>query len=581
VNRRSNPFEALRRRGTPGQNAAIDEYLAGKLDRRNFLRHAALLGIAAPLVGSILPHPARAAGSDPAPGEARRPGGAGDGSGGEPAPARTPVSTPVRTLTVGMPVPAGLIDPLTIGDTGGVCLLSQTGEYLANSDPDLRLEPALAESWQPNADGSVWTFRIRRQVRFHDGRTLTAADVAATMNRLADPANGSIALSAFAGTLSKGGAHALDDYTVVFRLDAPNGSFPYLVSSDNYNAIILPADYSGDFEHAFNGTGPFRLEKYVSKAHASFVRNENYWGEKSTVGRVLFDFYDSIQAQVLAMQGGQLDVLLHVPVQGSQALLTDPRLSIVSLKSSAHEQVHMRTDKGPVADKRVRRAIALCLNRENLVHGMFRGRSALGNDSPFAPIFPATDPTVPQRGEDLVLARKLLAEAGVPNGFKARLSAERFQEIPDYAVVIQNAARKVGVDLTLDVEDQSAYFGRAVFGASDWLDSEMGIEDYAHRGVPNTILTASLGSRGNFNAAHFKNPDYDRLTAEYIAALDPASQRAAAGRIQRLLLEETPVIIAYFYDWLSVTAKDVSGVRPTAMGQLNLAATRVSGGRRS
>ena len=133
------------------------------------------------------------------------------------------------------------------------------------------------------------------------------------------------------------------------------------------------------------------------------------------------------------------------------------------------------------------------------------------------------------------------------------------------------------IDLTLNVEDQSAYFGRAVFGASDWLDSQMGIEDYAHRGVPNTILTASLGSRGTFNAAHFKNPDYDRLAAQYIAALDPASQRAAAGRIQRLLLDETPVIIAYFYDWLSVTAKDVSGVRPTAMGQLNLAAARCSG----
>ncbi len=485
-----------------------------------------------------------------------------------------------RTLTVGMPVPAGLIDPLTVGDTGGVCLLSQAGEYLANSDPDLHLEPALAESWQPNSDGTVWTFKIRRQVRFHDGRMLTAADVVATMDRLADPANGSIALSAFAGTLSKGGARAVDEYTVAFHLDAPNGSFPYLVSSDNYNAIILPADYAGNFERAFNGTGPFKLERYVSKAHASFVRNENYWGGRASVGRVRFDFYDSIQAQVLAMQGGQLDVLLHVPVQGSQALLTDPQLRIVSLKSSAHEQVHLRTDRGPFADKRVRRALALCLNRENLVRGMFRGRAELGNDSPFAPIFPATDPAVPQRKEDLAQAKELLAQAGVANGFKARLTAERFQEIPDYAVVIQNAARKIGVDLTLAVEDQSAYFGRAVFGASDWLDSEMGIEDYAHRGVPNTILTASLGSRGNFNAAHFKNADYDRLAASYIAALDPASQREAAGRIQRLLLEETPLIIAYFYDWLSVTAKEVTGVRPTAMGQLNVAAARVSDGAR-
>jgi peptide/nickel transport system substrate-binding protein len=538
-------FESFRRHATEIQNAVIADYLDGRIDRREFLRAAALLGMTAALSSGLAPRSARAA------------------------------SNLSNVLTVGMPVPASLIDPLTVGDTGGICLMSQTGEYLAVSDPDLHLIPALAESWLPNADGSIWTFKIRRGVKFHDGHVLTARDVVASMDRLADPKNGSIALSAFAGTLSKGGARSLDEDTVQFQLDAPNGSFPYLVSSDNYNAIILPADYAGGFESNFNGTGPFRLERYTAKARASFVRNEEYWGEKAIPNRVLFSFYDSIQAQVLAMQGGQLDVLLHVPVQGSQALLADPRLNIVALKSSAHEQVHMRTDKGSFADKRVRRAIALCLNRENLVRGMFRGRAVPGNDSPFAPIFPATDPSIPQREQDLVKAKELLAAAGVPNGFKATLTTERFQELPDYAVVIQNAVRKIGVDLTLNVEDQSAYYGRAVFGSSDWLDSEMGIEDYAHRGVPNTVLTASLGSNGTFNAAHFKNPEYDRLVASYIGALDPAAQRAMAGSIQRLLLEETPLIIAYFYDWLSVTAKHISGVRPTATGQLNLANARV------
>jgi peptide/nickel transport system substrate-binding protein len=126
------------------------------------------------------------------------------------------------------------------------------------------------------------------------------------------------------------------------------------------------------------------------------------------------------------------------------------------------------------------------------------------------------------------------------------------------------------VELSLNVEEQSAYYGRATFGESDWLDSEMGIEDYAHRGVPNIFLTATLGSRGTFNAAHFHNPTYDRLVADYIAALDPAAQREAAGRIQRLLLDETPIIAAYFYDWLSVTSKRIRGVRPTAMGHLFL-----------
>jgi peptide/nickel transport system substrate-binding protein len=266
-----------------------------------------------------------------------------------------------------------------------------------------------------------------------------------------------------------------------------------------------------------------------------------------------------------------------VPVQGGQALIADPNLNIVALRSSAHEQLHMRTDQGPFVDKRVRRAVALCVNRENLVRGLFRGRAQLGNDSPFAALYPSTDPSVPQRTENLAQARELLAAAGMPNGFAARLITERHQELPDYAVVIQNAVRKIGIDLTLEVEDQSAYYGRAVFGSSDWLDSAMGIEDYAHRGVPNTLLMASLGSRGTFNAAHFHDTEYDALAASYIAALDPATQRAYAGRIQRLLLEETPVITAYFYDWLSVTAKRVRGVRPTANGQLDLSGTRVSG----
>lgn len=544
-------LDALRRRGTAAQNALIDEHLAGRIGRREFLRHAALLGLGLPAVLRMGADPAAAA-------------------------AHGPTQVAPRLLTVGMPVPAGLIDPLTVADTGSICLLSQCAEYLAVSDPDLHLKPQLAESWLPNDAGSVWTFKIRPQVRFHDGHALTAHDVAATMNRLADPANGSIALSAFAGTLSKGGARALDESTVEFELDAPNGSFPYLVSSDNYNAVILPADYDGRFERSFNGTGPFRLEKYTPKARASFLRNEAYWGAKAIPDRVLFEFYDSIQSQVLAMQGGQLDVLLHVPVEGGQALLADPRLRIVALKSSAHEQVHLRTDEGPFTDKRVRRAIALCLNRDALVRGMFRGRASLGNDSPFAPIFPATDPSVPQREIDLGAARELLAAAGVPHGFRATLTTERFQELPDYAVVIQNAVRKIGIDLELNVEDQSAYYGRALFGSSDWLDSQMGIEDYAHRGVPNTLLSACLGSRGTFNAAHFRNADYDRLVAGYIAALDPAAQRSYAGRIQRLLLEETPVIIAYFYDWLSVTARQVSGVRPTAMGQLDLTQARVA-----
>ena len=277
-------------------------------------------------------------------------------------------------------------------------------------------------------------------------------------------------------------------------------------------------------ERDFNGTGPFRLERYVPKARASFVRNTDYWGAQASPKRVLFSFYDSIQAQVLAMQGGQLDVLLHVPVQGGQGLLTDPRLNIVALPSSAHEQVHMRTDQGRFADKRVRRAVALALNRENLVHGMFRGRAALGNDSPFARLFPRPTPTCRSVDFDLSEAKELMAAAGVPNGFQAMLTAERYQEIPDYAVVIQNAVRKIGIDLTLNVEDQSAYYGRAVFGSSDWLDSRDGNRGLRASRRAEYVLDREPRQPRTVSTRRISRiAEYDELTASYIAALDSSS----------------------------------------------------------
>ena len=145
------------------------------------------------------------------------------------------------------------------------------------------------------------------------------------------------------------------------------------------------------------------------------------------------------------------------------------------------------------------------------------------------------------------------------------------QEIPDYAVLIQNAAAEIGIKINLKIEADSAYYGKAHPGESDWLDSEMGITDYGHRGVPNVLLGAPLLSAGAWNAAHFKNPSYDSLVAQYIATTDLTTQRDVAGKIQTLLLDETPIIYSYFYNYLAATAANVSGVAVTAISQTFLA----------
>jgi len=199
-----------------------------------------------------------------------------------------------------------------------------------------------------------------------------------------------------------------------------------------------------------------------------------------------------------------------------------------------------------------------------------KGRAVVGNDSPFASVFPSTDPTVPQREQNIAEAKQLMEAAGAGSGFKVTLTTERYLEIPEYAQLVQNMVKEIGIELDLNILDQGAYYGDAVYGKSNWLDSVMGITDYGHRGVPNVFLAAPLKSDGTWNSAHFRNAEYDQLATSYVAALDLEAQKATAGKIQRLLLEETPVIFGYFYDYLTATVKGVTGVQPTAMSQLYL-----------
>lgn len=541
-------LDLLRRSRTPHENHLIDGLVDGRVSRREFLRYGSVLGLSLPLLGQI----GAAAGLGLMPGSARAQAAGG-------------------ALRVAVDTPTGAIDPVKTPDVGGLVMLQQTGEFLCMDGQDLVLRPMLAESWKPNDKGDVWTFKLRKGVKFHNGKEMSADDVAASLNRLADPANGSNALSVFKGVLSKDAVRKVDDLTVEFHLDAPNANFPYLVSSDNYNAIILPADYAGDFEKNFVGTGPFKLEKYTPKVGASFVRNDDYWGDKALLDRVEFTFFADIQPQILALQGNQVDLINQLPVLAGAGLLNDPNVEIISIHSASHYQIHMRTDMDPFKDPRVRRAIALSLDRDKLVKGLLRGRAQPGNDSPFAPVYPSTDTSIEQRKQNIAEAKQLLEAAGIKSGTKAPLATQRFQEVPQYAQLVQNAAKEIGIEIELNVMDSGAYYGDAVFGKSTWLDSVMGITDYGHRGVPNVYLSAPLRSDGSWNAAHFKNKEYDTLAAGYVAALDLEAQKAAAGKIQKLLLEETPIIFGYFYDHLSAVRKGVAGVEPTAMSQTFLA----------
>src|ERR1022692_4599882 len=450
-------------------NHIIDEFAAGRLSRRDFIRRGTVVGISVPLLGSIL-----AACSSSSSSSAKS------------GPAAAATGAPGAVIKAGITTPTGAINPVTVADQGGLDMLAQTGEYLCLSGQNLQLTPVLATSWSPNSTADVWTFKIRQGVKFHNGAALTADDVVYSLKLQAAP--GASAASNFRGVLKPSGVVKVDDYTVAFHLEAPNGHFPYLVSSDNYNVIIIPNNYDpAKWQSSFIGTGPFVLGSYTPKAGATFTRNESYWGTKALPSQSQFTFYDTQNSAILALTGGTIDVVGQFSVSGAEELLTGS-YNIIKLKSSAHRELSMRCAQAPFPAPRVRQAIALPPPRTAIVKALFKGYADVGNDSPFAPVYPSTNTSIAQRAQNISQAKSLLSAAGHASGFSTQLTTEYLLEIPEYAQIVAQSAAQIGVKISLKVESSSAYFGKDTFGNSDWLDARMSLVDYGHRSVPNVFL---------------------------------------------------------------------------------------------
>jgi peptide/nickel transport system substrate-binding protein len=548
-------LNVLRTGRGPVQEHVIDEYLVGRLSRRQFLRRGTMVGLSVPLLGGIL----AACGSS-------APSSSGSGAKGRAG----------ATIKVGIGVPAAAINPITIADQGGLEMIGQVGEWLVFSDQHNNYHPWLATSWSANADASVWTFKIRQGVKFSDGTPMTVDDVIYSFKTQCDPKGSANALSVFAGTLVPDGVVKVDDGTVAFHLEHPDGNFIDAVSENNYNMIIVPNGYNyGDYQKSFIGTGKFKMTSYTPNVGATFARNPHYWGKPALPARTEWTFYAADPAVTAALQAGSIDCIDQFTLATGPQLLNGG-FKVIALKASSHRELSMRTDIAPFTSKYVRQAIAYTLDRPATVAALFKGYAEVGNDNPFAPVFRATDTSVPQRQKNLKLARELLAKGGVPRGFSTPLLTENDEEIPHLAEIVKQAAGQIGVDINLTIETSTKYYGQAVFGKSDWLDGEMSLVDYGARAVPNLFLQAPLQSinrttgQGAWNAARFNNPTYDSLSKQFVASVDLSTQRRLAGQIERLLLEETPIIYPYFYDYLTATQKTVTGVYPTAIGELFL-----------
>jgi peptide/nickel transport system substrate-binding protein len=241
------------------------------------------------------------------------------------------------------------------------------------------------------------------------------------------------------------------------------------------------------------------------------------------------------------------------------------------MRASTHREIWMNCSEGQFTDKRVRQALALCIDRDALIETLFVGRADIGNDHPIAPMYPFFSSATEQRTRDTDAAKALLAEAGFPDGLSATLNAVDLQEIPQLAELIQIQAAEGGFDLTINVESGTTFYD------TKWCQSypcagsaELGIVDYGHRATPDVFLLKAYKSGGDWNSAQYKSDDIDAAILEYQATADVEPRTAACEKIQAIANDEVPYVIPYFYNYIGGHSKAFTGVRLTALGQMFL-----------
>jgi peptide/nickel transport system substrate-binding protein len=536
----------------PLENNLIDELVAGDLDRQEFLQRATMFGLGVGTIGALLKL-------------------AGEAELAFAAPAAVPTG---GTLRVGITAFGASLEPYLLNEGGSLALAGIPGEYLTFTNPQGRVVPWLAASWKPNANATVWTFQLRKGVRFHNGQEMTSRDVVASLRHYVSKGSN----AGLGPIYDAAGVTANGRYTVVVRLKSPVGVFPYLLSQTTYQAIIQPASIVARpgtwVQSGMIGTGAFRVRNYVDKRSAELVRFPRYWGGRAPLDGVRITFYQGSAPLVLALRAGQIDLAFQLSPQEAQVFKNNSRYTYYALPTAAHRQVCMRTDQGPLRDARVRRAVALAINRPEQVEKIMLGAAQVGNDNPFWRGFASTDPSIKQRTQNLELSRALLRAANAEN-LKFNITTWNFLDHTDHAASIQAAAREAGIEVGIEVMDVGKYYDSEPAGAdyattTPWLNRTCTLTEYGARGVPNVYVTRCYQSTGDWNASHYKNTEFDSLANTYLAASEIAAQRRATKRMAGLLLRDTPVITDYFIRYVTASSSKVKGYVPEGISHVRL-----------
>jgi peptide/nickel transport system substrate-binding protein len=440
-------------------------------------------------------------------------------------------------------------------------------ETLVGFDSKFKLAfNGLAESIEHNTKGDVWTIRVRSGIEFHNGKTLGAADVIYSLQRLINPKLGlfgGAALKSLDPTRMK----KLDKRTVRLTLKQPDGTI--LDALGQYIAGVVPVGYSPKAVGAAKpniGTGPYKLQSFTPGQQSVHVRNPNYWrsGQPYFDKVIIIDFPDDT-ARVNALLGGQVDAITDVPPAQVAVVNNHSGTHVLESPSAAWTPICMRVDAAPFDDVRVRQAMRLIANRPQMVQQALSGHGHIGNDL-YAPFDEAFASDLPQRVQDIAKAKALLKAAG-HDGLTVDLqSSNGALGMNEGAQVFAQQAKAAGVTINVKILDSGAFYG------DQYLKWPMSTDFWGSRNYLSQVAAGSLPT-SPYNETHWpdsKDNSFLSLYNQALRTVDRTKQKTILHEMQKLEYDNGGYIIWGFSTLLDGYGTKVKGLKTGDKGVLPL-----------
>ena len=494
----------------------------GRINRRGFMGRAAALGLTAVAANTMLASGLMAA-------------------------------TPIKggTLKIGMQGGGSTdsLDPALAANQVTFQILKLFGDTLVELDPEGGpVQMRLAEDVTSSPDASVWTFKIRKGVSFHNGATVTPEDVLATLRRHSDEDSKSGALVVMKGIESM----KVDGDSVVVSLTGPNADLPYLMA--DYHLIVQP---NGGLDDATAGigSGAYKVVANEPGVRHVFEKFAGYWDD----GLGHFDAIEILvindnTARTSALQSGQVHMINRIDPKVAKLMDRAPNLSVKNVSGKGHYVFLMHCDTAPFDNNDLRLALKYAINRQEMVDKVLQGYGSIGNDIPINAAYPMFDSTIPQRSYDPEKAAfhyKKSGHDGTP--ITLRVSDVAFSGALDAAALFQASAKAAGIPLEIRREPGDGYWSD-VWNAKPFCASYWG-----GRPVQDQMYSTAYLSTADWNDTRFKNPAFDALLIEAKGELDPVTRKAIYSKMAYMVRDEGGLICPMFNDFVNAISSDVQG----------------------